>query len=118
MYDKEAINALFREYALTENLETLSQLIVSLDDMINVCLSRWRWHKRFWPDAGQEIRMRLWKNLERRKEGLGAERYIKNPTAYLYFLIRTYANRAFRSVSSSIPMLSLDVVLEETPAYN
>jgi len=76
----------------------LEGLIKACDPMIDVILmTRYSQHFRHCEDIKQEIRLRLWKNLGRRSlEHLRSERYVKNPAAYLFFLIRTYAARAFR----------------------
>ena len=116
MYSKETINTLFREYVSSQDDRFLSRLIEELDDMTNIILrTRWASFIQYHDDIGQEVRLRLWRNLRRRKASLGEERYAKNPTAYLYFLIRTYTARAFKSVQGKCPvyMLSLDDILSQ-----
>lgn len=102
MYNKEIINALYVRYSRHKHRKTLENLIKACDPIADVILAtRYRQHFRHHEDIKQEIRLRLWKNLgHRTKESLRLERYVKNPTAYLFFLIRTYAARAFRRLKS------------------
>lgn len=113
MYDKEAINALFREFIFTEDDKFLAQLIEELTPMIDVILSRWGAHKRHWDDTRQQILLMLWRNL--RNFEIDRTKQTINPTSYLFFLIRTYATRSFRSVQGKCPvyMLSLDDILSQ-----
>jgi len=80
----------------------LEQLIKACDPIIDIILAtRYKMHIRHFEDLKQEMRLKLWKNLGRRtKEHLMTERYTQNPTAYLFFLIRTYAARSFRRLKN------------------
>jgi len=80
----------------------LEKLIEACDPIIDIILAtRYKAHTRHFEDIKQEVRLKLWKNLGRRtKEHLGTKRYTRNPTAYLFFLIRTYAARSFRRLKN------------------
>ncbi|GAF87953.1 unnamed protein product, partial [marine sediment metagenome] len=88
---------LYLQYAQSKSDEILENLVGACDKIINVILAtRYHRHFRHHDDLRQEIRLKLWKNLGRRtEESLRSERYTKNPTAYLFFLIRAHASKAF-----------------------
>lgn len=110
MYDKNKINALFREYVFTEDDEFLAQLIEEISPMIDVCLSRWVTHKRHWPDAKQEMKLRLWRNLRNAK--IDRTKQLINPSSYLFFLLRTLATRILTNLPDA-SVLSLDSILSQ-----
>lgn len=97
MYDKRIINNLYIRYAESKSNEALTNLIVSCDPLLDTLLAtRYSRHFRHHQDIKQEIKLRLWQNLGKRdKERLQSEKYIFNPTIYLYFLCRAYAWKVF-----------------------
>jgi len=110
VYNKNRIDNLFREYIFTGDDRILGQLIEALSPMIDVVLSRWTTHKRFFEDAQQEIKLKLWKNLR------GFERLEKqtiNPSSYLFFLLRNYARRVLGHLPPDVFLTSLDDILTQ-----
>jgi len=110
MYNKDKIDELFREFIFSKDTIFLAQLIQELSPMIDVVLSKWPQHKRFWPDTKQEIKMRLWRNLQ--NQNIDRTRQETNPSAYLFFLLRTMCTRILTKVPDMY-MLSLDEVMAQ-----
>jgi len=110
MYNKNRIDALFKEYIFTKNLEILEDLLEELSSMIDVVLSRWPQHKSFWDDCKSEIKLRLWRNLQ--NQNIDRTRQTINPSAYLFFLLRTMATRVLTRIPDT-QMLSLDSILNQ-----
>lgn len=110
MYNKNRINTLFRGYVSQKDTTFLAELIQELNPMIDVCLSRWPIYKSFWGDAKQEIKLRLWRNLQ--NFNIDRSRQLINPSAYLFFLLRTYCTRILTRLPDT-QMISLDEVLTQ-----
>jgi len=110
MYNKDKIDELFREFIFTKDNKFLARLIEELSPMVDVVLSRWPQHKSFWDDCKSEIKLRLWRNLQ--NQNIDRTRQTINPSAYLFFLLRTLATRILTRLPDT-QMLSLDSILDQ-----
>lgn len=109
MYDKIQINILFREFVFSKDLETLELLIEALTPMIDVVLSRWAAYSRHIEDARQEIKLRLWRNLQNFE--IDRRKQLVNPSSYLFFLLRNYARKVLSRLPPDVFLASLDEIL-------
>jgi len=118
LYKKEKIDALFLRYSRHKDGRVLRGLIQECSPIIDIILAkRYKGSIRHFEDIKQEVKLKMWKNLRRRsRENLRSERCSKNPTAYLYFLIRAYVAKAFgrlkKIYKEDIEMTSSDEEIE------
>ena len=97
MYSKERINQTYVAYVTSREEQDLAALLKELEPVVDVILSRWVSFHEHHQDARQECFLRLWRNLQRR-ETASLEKQAVNPTAYLYFLIRSYLCKIFNTI--------------------
>ena len=91
-YDKKNITSLFIRYTESGEEEIFTQLIEACEPMIDTILARYEKYVRYFEDAKQEVKLKMWKNLRQPKR---MKRYCISPTTYLFFVIRAYAGGIF-----------------------
>ncbi|GAG76609.1 unnamed protein product [marine sediment metagenome] len=81
-YDKKKICELYMEYIETESDDVFGRLIIELEPIIDIVLTKYGRLGRHFEDARQMIKMKLWEHF-RSKERL--MKYRISPVNYLFF---------------------------------
>ncbi len=94
-YDKKKICLLYEEYISTEDDKVFGELMKEIDPIIDIVLTKYGKLGRYFEDARQEMRMKLWMHF-RNPERL--VKYSDNPSTYLFSVVRAYMVKIFESL--------------------